>query len=132
MSWYFKVLKNYVGFQGRARRKEYWMFYLVHAIISFILYIPLFITSPEFNEGVSDTFILFAILFFLYLLAVMLPGLAVTVRRLHDSGKSAWWLLIHFVPYGGIVILVFTCLDSDVGHNFYGPNPKTDNFHYFY
>lgn len=128
MSWYLKVLKNYVGFQGRARRKEYWMFFLFHTIISIILYLPVFITSPTFNDGgISDEFILFTILYFLYLLAVFLPVLAVTVRRLHDSGKSGWWYLIALVPYaGGIVLLVFMCLDSDVGHNNYGPNPKMD------
>lgn len=130
MSWYVKVVKNYVGFQGRARRKEYWMFYLFHSIFSTVLYLPVLITAFSLYEGISKEFILFILLFLLYSLALFLPTLAVTVRRLHDSGKSGWWYLIVFVPYaGGIVLLIFMCLDSDLAHNKYGPNPKMQAFY---
>ncbi|OAB47987.1 DUF805 domain-containing protein [Paenibacillus antarcticus] len=112
MEWYLKVLKNYVGFDGRARRTEYWMFALVSFIISFVLLMLQFITDlkPLFTT--------------LYSLFILLPTLAVTVRRLHDTGRSGWWYFISFIPLvGGIIIFVFMCLDS-VEDNEYGPNPK--------
>ncbi|WHY86108.1 DUF805 domain-containing protein [Neobacillus novalis] len=112
MQWYLKVMQNYVGFEGRARRQEYWMFYLVNSIISIILVALM---------GASDSLV---ILVFIYFLAIILPSLAVTVRRLHDTGRSGWWMLIGFVPFGNIVLLVFTCTDSQPGDNQYGPNPK--------
>ncbi|KAA0548517.1 DUF805 domain-containing protein [Bacillus sp. BGMRC 2118] len=113
MEWYLKVLKNYVGFSGRARRKEYWMFALFNAIVSILLAIVEVITGLE------------SMLTGLYSLAVLLPSLAVGVRRLHDTGRSGWWLLISLIPIiGAIVLLVFTVSDSQEGENKYGPNPK--------
>lgn len=113
MEWYLKVLKNYVGFGGRARRKEYWMFYLFNFIIALVL-------------AILGAFMDFAIvLSYLYSLAIFIPSLAVLFRRLHDTGRSGWWFLISFVPLvGAIVLLVFTCQDSEAGPNKYGPNPK--------
>ncbi|WP_410769939.1 DUF805 domain-containing protein [Fontibacillus sp. BL9] len=113
MEWYLKVLQNYVGFQGRARRKEYWMFVLFNFIISFVL---------GFISGLLN---LPNVLGYLYALAVLIPSIALVFRRLHDTGKSGWWALISFVPVAGaIILLVFMCLDSDEGTNQYGPNPK--------
>lgn len=113
MQWYFKVLQNYVGFQGRARRKEYWMFVLFSAIVSIILTI------------LDKALHLDSVLAGLYSLAVLLPSLAVGARRLHDTGRSGWWLLLSLIPFvGGIILLVFMCLDSQEGDNQYGPNPK--------
>ncbi|QFF98434.1 DUF805 domain-containing protein [Psychrobacillus glaciei] len=113
MAWYFKVLKNYVGFTGRARRTEYWMFTLINTIISFILYF-----LGVFADSVS-------FLPVLYELAIFLPALAVLIRRLHDTGRSGWWVLISFIPFvGSIIILVFTFLDSQENDNKYGQNPK--------
>mgnify|MGYP001225580930 CR=1 FL=1 len=112
MAWYLKVLKNYVGFEGRARRTEYWMFTLVSCIISLVLVMLQFITNltPLFTT--------------LYSLFIILPSLAVAVRRLHDTGRSGLWYLISFIPLvGGIIVLVFTCQDS-VEDNEYGLNPK--------
>ena len=80
MQWYLKVLKNYVGFQGRARRKEYWMFVLVNVIVSIVLSIV---------ESIAD---ISSVLTGIYSLAILLPSLAVGARRLHDTGKSGWWL----------------------------------------
>ena len=112
MEWYLKVLKNYVGFQGRARRKEYWMFTLFSIIVSVILSI------------VENIIGLTSVLTTLYSLAVLLPSLAVAVRRLHDTGRSGWWLLIALIPFiGAIVLLVFVCEDSKE-NNRYGSNPK--------
>ncbi|QKY68399.1 DUF805 domain-containing protein [Lentibacillus sp. CBA3610] len=113
MQWYTKVLRNYVTFTGRARRTEYWMFVLFNFIILLLISI---LEAIMALPGVLST---------LYSLAVFLPGLAVVVRRLHDSGQSGLWVLIGFVPVAGaIVLLVFMCLDSDSGQNRYGPNPK--------
>ena len=107
MHWYTDVLKKYAVFDGRARREEFWMFTLFNLIIS--LGIAL-IAGP---------------LYLLYSLIVLLPHLAVTVRRLHDTARNAWWLLILLIPLvGTIVILVFTVLDSAPEENEYGPNPK--------
>ena len=113
MNWYFEVLKKYAVFSGRARRKEYWMFFLFNIIIIFVL---------SFIEGIAGRDE--SVLALLYILAILLPNLAVTVRRLHDTGKSAWWLLLGIVPLIGLVLLVFMAQDSQAGGNQYGPNPK--------
>ncbi|MNI51710.1 Inner membrane protein YhaI [compost metagenome] len=129
MKWYLKVLKNYVGFSGRARRKEYWMFNLFNSLIMLILYIPLFasVASMIVNGEPSGSGSAFSFVFFLYALALFLPSLAVTVRRLHDIGKSGWWYLISLVPFAGpIILLVFLCTDSEAAANQYGPNPKLE------
>ncbi|MRH43309.1 DUF805 domain-containing protein [Aquibacillus halophilus] len=113
MEWYLKVIKNYAVFDGRARRTEYWVFTLINVMIGVVLAIL---------EAISG---LFGILSFFYYLFILIPGIAVTVRRLHDIGKSGWWFLIGFVPFiGPIILLVFTCLDSYQFENEYGPNPK--------
>jgi len=113
MHWYLEVLKKYAVFEGRARRKEYWFFVLFNLIISFVLG---FIEGLFGGPGVLGA---------IYGLAVLIPGIAVAVRRLHDTGRSGWWLLIALVPVVGfIVLLVFMVLDSTPGPNQYGPNPK--------
>lgn len=114
MQWYLKVLQNYVGFSGRARRTEFWMFILFNFLAAFVL-------------GILDRILgLGGFLGGLYALAVLLPTIALWVRRLHDTGKSGLWLLIALIPaVGVIVLLVFACLDSEPAANQYGPNPKT-------
>jgi uncharacterized membrane protein YhaH (DUF805 family) len=115
VNWYLAVLKNYVGFSGRARRKEYWMFVLFNLIIMTILYLPFVITQEPALVA----------LYGVYALAVFLPSLAVTVRRLHDIGKSGWWYLINFVPLvGPIILIVLTATAGETGPNQYGPDPK--------
>ncbi|TKD70009.1 DUF805 domain-containing protein [Pseudalkalibacillus hwajinpoensis] len=115
MNWYIKGLKDYVNFNGRARRKEYWMFTLFNIIISVIL------SLLESVVGLAP------FLTTIYSLFILLPSLAVTVRRLHDTGRSGWWILIGLIPFiGGIVLLVFACLDSELKENRFGPNPKWD------
>ncbi|MBO6015636.1 MAG: DUF805 domain-containing protein [Lachnospiraceae bacterium] len=109
---YVSVLKNYVAFSGRARRREYWLYVLANFIVSLVI-------------SVIAGILHLPILSTIYALGVMLPGIAVCVRRLHDTGKSGLWLLLAFVPLiGGIVLLVFFCSDSEVGTNDFGPNPK--------
>lgn len=116
MSWYLKVLRNYAVFSGRARRKEYWMFVLFNVIFGGVaVVIDNAIGSGEPSGVVSG----------LYSLAVVIPSIAVTVRRLHDVGKSGWWILIAIVPLiGSIWLLVLLASDSEPGENQYGPNPK--------
>ena len=116
MEWYLKVLKNYVGFSGRARRKEYWMFTLFTIIVTIVLAILDTMIGSEIG-----------ILGLLYGLGVLLPSFAVSFRRLHDIDKSAWWLLIALVPLiGAIVLLVFACMEGTRGDNRFGPDPKAD------
>ena len=112
MNWYLEVLKKYAVFGGRARRKEYWYFQLFYILISIVILII---------DGVIGVD---GLLFMLYTLAMLIPQLEVCVRRLHDSGKSGWWILISFVPLVSIVLLVFMVQDSQLGENQYGPNPK--------
>ena len=122
MSWFLKALKNYVGFSGRARRKEYWFFVLFAIIISFILAVIDGLTGT-FNPT-SGVGILGAI----FSLAILLPSIAVAVRRLHDTDRTGWWILIVLIPFiGFIVLLVFMILDSTPGDNRFGPNPKGES-----
>ncbi|MGB5156193.1 MAG: DUF805 domain-containing protein [Desulfobacterales bacterium] len=112
MNWYLEVLKKYAVFNGRAGRKEYWYFVLFN-IVFYILFgaIDRFIGSFNTEAGIG----LFSSL---YSLAVFTPGLAVTVRRLHDTDRSGWWLLIGLIPIiGALVLIVFTAQDSKAGDN---------------
>lgn len=112
MDWYLKVLKQYADFNGRARRKEYWMFALFNLIITVGL-------------GVVAGIIRTPILGTLYTLAVLVPGLAVSVRRLHDIGKSGWTLLFGLIPIvGAILLIVWAASEGTSGNNPYGPDPK--------
>ena len=121
MDWYLRVLKQYAVFNGRARRKEYWFFVLFNILISIGLAIV---------DGLTGSFSAEAGLGLLggvYTLAVLIPSIAVSVRRLHDTNRSGWWLLIAFIPLiGAIVLLVFMVLDSHPGANRFGPNPKEE------
>ena len=103
MEWYLKVVKeNYSNFDGRARRKEYWMFVLFNAIISTVISL----IEPA--------------VYSIYSLAVITPTIAVAIRRMHDVGKSGWYVLIP------IYNLVLACTDGDSGDNEYGSNQKTE------
>jgi len=113
MNWYMEVLKKYATFSGRARRKEFWMFYLFYFIIVVVLsIIEQVIGIPGILSGI-------------YSLALLIPTIAVTVRRLHDTGRSGWWWFIWLVPViGWIVMIVFMVLEGQPSDNEYGPNPK--------
>lgn len=119
MNWYLEVLKKYAVFSGRARRKEYWYFVLVNIIIAFILGIvdnALGNVSQRTGTGLLGS---------IYALAIFLPGIGVAVRRLHDTGRTGWWILIAFVPFiGALVLLVFMVLEGQSGGNEYGTDPK--------
>lgn len=126
MQWYLKVLKQYADFNGRARRTEFWMFVLFNVLVSIVLGIvdSLLGTASIYSDGAMVTFSP-GLLGGLYSLAVLIPSLAVTVRRLHDTDRSGWWVLIALIPLvGSIVLLVFTCLEGTRGPNAYGADPK--------
>ena len=106
MEWYLKVVKeNYANFDGRARRKEYWMFVLFNTIIS----IALSVIGGMMGASILST---------IYSLVVLVPSIAVAVRRMHDVGKSGWFILIP------IYNLILACTDGDSSDNEYGPSPK--------
>ncbi|MFA6322030.1 MAG: DUF805 domain-containing protein [Candidatus Buchananbacteria bacterium] len=114
MNYYTSVLKKYATFTGRAQRAEYWYFVLFNIIISLAAGIISTVIGDDYNT-----------IGFLYSLAVLIPSLAVAVRRLHDVGKSGWMLLICLIPIvGAIWLLVLMIIDSNPGENKYGPNPK--------
>lgn len=119
MNWYLHVLKNYATFSGRARRKEYWMFFLFNVLISLglgVLDVVAGTYSVEYETGFFSA---------LYSLLVLIPSIAVSVRRLHDTNRSGWWIVISLIPIIGVLVLfVFTCLDSQPGTNRFGANPK--------
>lgn len=118
MEWYLKVLKNYTAFSGRARRKEYWMFFLFNMIISYAL--------NFLGQMLVDSLgTLAALPSAIYGLAVLIPSIAVCVRRLHDINKSGWFMLIALIPIiGGIWLLIKLASEGDKGANQYGEDPK--------
>lgn len=120
--WWKKVfVQNFANFEGRARRSEYWYYILFNLIISVSVYV-----LTIFTMGIAG-FILLPLLG-LYSLANIIPNLAVIVRRLHDTGKSGWYILFAFIPLvGGIILIVFLATEGDRGPNEYGPDPKEQN-----
>lgn len=118
MHWYFQVLKKYAVFSGRARRIEYWTFLLINVGVLILLRLvdaAAGTMTPNGGAGVFTS---------LFALATLLPGIAVFVRRMHDTNRSGWWALLALTGIGGIVLFVFALLDSDPGDNRFGPNPK--------
>lgn len=120
MNYFLEALGKYAVFSGRARRSEYWFFVLFTCLIGIAFAsLGLFIANvsggpPTLAEYLVD----------LFSLVIFIPSLAVSVRRLHDIGMNGWWVLLNFVPLGGLVLLVLFCQDSQAGDNIYGPNPK--------
>lgn len=114
---YYKnaVTGKYFQFDGRATRSEYWYFVLFNFLISIVLSIVASIAGGKVGQNVLSS---------IYSVLVFIPSIAVSFRRLHDTGRSGWWLLLSFVPVvGWIVLLVFMVMDS-TPDNKYGPNPK--------
>jgi len=125
MNWYMEVMRKYAVFSGRARRKEYWMFQLINVLLIVVLFISFALVIPAAVRHNENPLLLFVVLIAVgYVLATIVPSLAVSVRRLHDTNLSGWWVLIGLIPLGGIVLLVMHVLDSTPGPNRYGPNPK--------
>ena len=126
MDWYLKVMRQYADFSGRARRMEYWMFAVINLVITFVLAgVGIGIMAAMGSTDHAGFGVLFLAPVFLYALVIIIPSLAVTVRRLHDTGRSGWWYFIGLVPVvGPIILLVFYFSASQPGPNAWGPNPK--------
>ncbi len=127
MNWYIKVLNNYAQFNGRARRSEYWYFVLFNVLFAFIAMglDNILGTTFEMGYGVTSPY---GYVYVIYGLAVFIPGLAVSVRRLHDVGKSGWMFLICLIPIvGAIWLLVLLFTESQAQTNKWGENPKINN-----
>jgi len=130
-NYWLAAWNNFGVFSGRARRMEYWLFRLEITLISLLIGVPFALlseTTPR-SEIVPNSSSLMGILILVTvgILSIILTivDLGVTVRRLHDTGKSGWWILIRLVPYiGGLVLFIFMVMDSEAGENQYGPNPK--------
>jgi uncharacterized membrane protein YhaH (DUF805 family) len=119
MQWFLKVLRQYADFSGRARRTEYWMFALFSTVIGIVLGVLDNLLGLSFMSGSTGWLSL------LFSLAILLPSLAVGVRRLHDTGRTGWWLLIGLVPLVGLIVLiVFFVAPGNPGANAHGPDPK--------
>jgi len=116
MDWYLKVLKNYAVFEGRASRSEYWYFILFNVIITIVLMVIENTIGLTSGGGLG-------ILSMLYSLAVLIPGLAVGIRRLHDTDRSGWWMLLALVPIVSLVLIVFFIFKGTEGDNQYGASP---------
>jgi uncharacterized membrane protein YhaH (DUF805 family) len=121
MKWYFRVLRKYAVFGGRARRKEYWIFNLIHGLIIFGL------KGIELLMGRFAPDYRITLIELLYVFATFVPLVAVSVRRLHDTNRSGWWFLMFLIPLVNLVLFFsFMTEDSQPGENRYGPNPKAD------
>lgn len=119
MEWMMMPLQRYADFSGRSRRKEYWMFVLGVIIVAIVL------SVIEGVLGLTGMIGPYGPLSALFLLAIIIPGIAVQVRRFHDQDKSGWFVLLGFIPIvGGLIVLVFMCLEGTRGPNQYGPDPK--------
>lgn len=121
MNWYLQAFKQYAVFSGRAQRSEYWFFILFYTIGYIVLVmIDYLLGTYNSEEGVG-------LLSGIFLLVHLLPAIGVSVRRLHDIGRSGWWYLLILLPLiGGIILIIFFIIDSKE-ENEYGPNPKGEN-----
>jgi uncharacterized membrane protein YhaH (DUF805 family) len=109
-NWKLVVLERYAKFDGRAGREEFWFYVLANIAVYFVLLILAQISS------------IFIAVYFLYWLATLVPSIAVVIRRLHDTDKSGWFLLLSLIPIvGGIILLVFFAMPGTEGQNMYGP-----------
>lgn len=123
MSWYLAVLRKYATFDGRARRKEFWMF----ALFDFLIIAAGFalVGVTPIDGALSPVHWALTVLLVAYLLGMIVPSWAVRIRRMHDTGRSGWYLLLGLIPFvGGIIVLVMLCTEGVYGPNGYGPDPK--------
>jgi uncharacterized membrane protein YhaH (DUF805 family) len=118
MNYYTKVISKYAEFSGRARRAEYWMFGLINIIIMLSLAFIGVLLDPSGSGGGL-------VIYFLYFLFMFIPSIAVTIRRLHDTGNSGWMVLVAFIPFiGPLWIFILMCIEGEAQENKYGPDPK--------
>ena len=131
MEWMIMPLKRYADFSGRSRRKEYWMFSLglfLATIAMFVVFALIGAAASGADGGGTATSIFagtFGIILILAIFAIIVPSIAVQVRRFHDQDMSGWFVLLGFIPgVGGIITLVFMCIEGTAGPNRFGPDPK--------
>lgn len=128
MEWMIMPLKRYADFSGRARRKEFWMYQLFVICLYFAVFLIAGVlgvaTAGPTGEPPAAINFIVGLLFLVVVFGLLIPSLAVSVRRLHDIDKSGWFLLINFIPFGGIILLVFWCQEGTRGENRFGPDPK--------
>ena len=124
-------LQRYADFSGRSQRQEYWMFYLLSIIVYMVALVLALMglpwsemqTTPDAQPG--PLLYLGVAIGVLWLFGTLIPTIAVAVRRFHDQNQSGWMYLLSFIPYvGGIILIVFMCIDGTPGPNQYGPDPK--------
>lgn len=122
MEWYLKVVKeNYANFSGRARRKEYWMFMLFNLIVC----LTLFFLMALFEGSIFAYIFLF--IYCIYILALIVPSMALIARRMHDTNRSGWAYFMNFIPVvGPFIVLYYVCTEGTSGDNRYGPDPKAE------
>jgi uncharacterized membrane protein YhaH (DUF805 family) len=126
MKWYLKVLRQYADFSGRARRKEFWYFVLFNFIAATVAMFIDLVAGWKITVDSGSPMLSYGPCYLTYMLATLLPALAVEVRRLHDLGKSGWWMLIALIPLVGVIwLLVLFCTDGQSGQNRYGAGPKS-------
>jgi uncharacterized membrane protein YhaH (DUF805 family) len=132
VKWYLAALRKYATFSGRASRSEFWYYVLFAQLIIPLILLALIagaeviamLSGVGESTAVSSSQTFWELLYGLYTLGVLLPSVAVSVRRLHDIGASGWWLLIAFIPLAGMALLAMYLIDSSPGPNRFGPNPK--------
>jgi len=127
MEWMLLPIKRYADFSGRSRRTEYWMFVLLTLLINVVLGGLLLVSAfaGSTDEGPGPGFFLVLTAWVLVMLALLVPSIAVQVRRFHDQGRSGWFWLFNLIPsVGALIVLVFMCLEGERGNNMYGPDPK--------
>lgn len=133
MEWMLLPYKRYFDFSGRSRRKEYWMFVLLNIIVAVIASALIFSQVPMTEEaalayqgaGLGAMFYLGVGILVIFALVTFIPSIAVQIRRFHDQDKSGWFILLALIPYvGGLVVLVFMCIEGTKGPNRFGPDPK--------
>ncbi len=123
------MTKNFAEFSGRATRREYWMFQLAGILFCFVFSFAVVILSGVLSLIDESLVIVAMFLSYLYPLAILIPSLGIFVRRLHDTGRSGWMILLGLIPFvGPIVLFIFTLLDSQPGTNAYGPSLKYPNY----
>jgi uncharacterized membrane protein YhaH (DUF805 family) len=134
MEWMLMPYRRYFDFSGRSRRKEYWMFLLLFVIVYVVAFALMFaggysmsptMATPGQPAEMGGMAMLGAAILGIFVLASLIPAIAVQIRRFHDQDRSGWWILLNFIPYlGSLVVLVFMCLEGTKGANRFGPDPK--------